>query len=103
MTDTITTDSLSRGFSAGNYASAYTSADLDTAWEVMEDGDRLPHNDVTARVFRAAFMIGFFSSYEDDEVPGDHLDELLAAHKTLGPMMRELGIAVDAREGEAGA
>jgi len=103
MAGTTITESLSRGFNAGNYANAYTTTDLEGSWEVAEDGGRIPTDEVAACAFRAAFVIGFFSSYEEDEVPGEHLDELLVAHMTFGSMMRELGIAVDARAGEAGA
>lgn len=93
---------LHRGFDAGNYGSAYTSGDLDTVWEVVEDGEQ--HDECRSaapEAFRAAFVIGFFGSYEDDEVPSEHLDELLEAHRTYGAWMCELGIAVDARDGEA--
>ena len=51
---------ISRAFDAGNYANAYTSADLDD-------------HDIDAMVGheRAAFVLGFFSSYSLDEIGAD--------------------------------
>lgn len=86
-------DLLSRGFDAGNYANAYTSENLSKAWRF--------HNALTKDpAYRAAFVIGFFSSYETHEVPGVHRDELIEAERTYGQRMRDLGIAVDPRNPE---
>lgn len=83
---------LSHGFDAGNYANAYTSEDLDEAWEIEEDGR--PGN-AESEHFRAAFVIGFFSSYEEHEIPEDHQDEHAAAMAERGPRLRAIGVAVD--------
>lgn len=53
-------DDLSRGFDAGNYASAYETDDLDAALESPSaDG---------SEAFRTAFILGFYSSYEIEEM-----------------------------------
>lgn len=101
MSDRID-DALSRGFDAGNYASAYVSEDLDLAREVEEsevDGSRTDFagDREAVRAFDAAFTIGFFGSCENHEVPGEHLDALLDAEAEYGPRMRVLGICADPR------
>lgn len=90
-------DALSRGFDAGNYAHAYVSEELEEAWE-DESNDDEETNDL-ADEFRAAFVIGFFSSLELDEIlDDDHREELETALNTYGETMKKIGIAVD-REG----
>jgi hypothetical protein len=61
-------DALSHGFSTGNYENAYTSTDLDSAWE--DDSEDYPEaiDPLTKASFRAAFVIGFFGTYEPDEI-----------------------------------
>ena len=49
---------MSHGFSAGNYANAYKSTDL----------ERFDLDSVTEH-YRVAFVLGFYSSYELDEIP----------------------------------
>ena len=51
---------ISRAFSAGNFADAYETNDLDNTH--VED---LPEHE------RAAFVLGFFSSYSLDEIGSD--------------------------------
>lgn len=55
-------DAVSRGFSAGNFAECYVSRNLETALEQEERADQNPD-------FRAAFILGFFSSYSLEEIP----------------------------------
>ncbi len=67
---------MSRAFSAGNYANAYESADLDDhdldGEKIVESEDGvlhereryLPHE-------KAAFVLGFFGSYSLDEIGSD--------------------------------
>jgi hypothetical protein len=57
---------VSHAFDAGNYASAYVSEDLDTAWDAYqkEDGDH-----VVSEEYKPAFIMGFYSSYEAEEMP----------------------------------
>lgn len=89
-------DALSRGFDAGNYAAAYTSTDLDTAWEVVEDGEQ--HDELRSAApaeFRGGFVIGFFSSFETSEISAEHLEEWLEALGVYAESMQALGIAVD--------
>ena len=68
----------SRGFDSGNYANAYVSTDFDESWWNDED-DEFKGNPL----YRAGFVVGFYSSYEDHEVPGDNLDELETARGLL--------------------
>lgn len=51
---------ISRAFSAGNFADAYETNDLDNTHV-----DDLPEHE------RAAFVLGFFSSYTLDEIGSD--------------------------------
>lgn len=51
---------ISRAYSAGNYANAYETTDLD-ACEI----DEMPE------IERAAFVLGFFGSYSLDEIGSD--------------------------------
>ena len=53
-------DEISRAFSAGNFADVYETNDLDNTH--VED---LPAHE------RAAFVLGFFSSYSLDEIGSD--------------------------------
>lgn len=87
-------EALSNAFSAGNYANAYVSEDLDAAWE--HEGESEP-DDIIANPdgYRAAFVIGFFSSYEADEIPEEHRDEWIDAYTKFGPTMKTIGIAVE--------
>lgn len=71
-------DLFDLGYDAGNYANAYSDTDLDAAWDVMEDGDRPVNN----KAFRAGFILGFFSSYENTEVPEEYLEEFVNAGKS---------------------
>ena len=95
-------DLLSRGFDAGNYANAYTSTDLQDAWEA--ECDEAEENDdydrVKSEAFHGAFVIGFFGSYELHEIPEDARDDYDAAIGRFAPRMREIGIAVDVDESE---
>lgn len=92
-------DALARGFDAGNYGNAYTSTDFDTAWLVVDDGEQHdPYRTVDSSAFGAAFLIGFFATYEEHEIPGEQREFWRAAVETYGAEMRKLGIAVDELE-----
>lgn len=70
----------SRSWDAGNYANAYVSTDLETAWEIAEGEEEEDRpEDAPPGLSRKGFVLGFFSSYEDHEIPEEHLDEALAA------------------------
>lgn len=74
---------LSHGFSAGNYANAYQTEDLGEVSEVL---------DANEEPYRHAFILGFFSSYELHEIPGDareRFDE--AYHSDNGQRVLALG------------
>lgn len=85
---------LSNGLHAGNYASSYTSEDLDAAWETLEDE---PARDEHRRSkhFRAAYVIGFFGSCEPSEISYEHKEEHDNAMVAWGERMAQLGLAVD--------
>jgi hypothetical protein len=60
--------SISRGFDAGNYANAYETQDLESALEMSNADEQSPE-------FRSAFILGFFASYELDEIPSSNREE----------------------------
>ncbi len=94
--DTVSRNTtLSRGFDAGNHACAYKSEDLGIAWaseRPLSDEDDLA--DLYPDEYRAAFVIGFFSSFEENEISEEHVDEWREAMLTHGPTMKANGIAV---------
>jgi len=87
---------INRGHSAGNYANAYVSTDLDDAWERHVASSDFEQLDTVERsLVRAGFVIGFFSSYESHEVPGEHAEEHEATLIEHGDHLRALGVAVE--------
>ena len=72
----------SQAFDAGSYASAYTTEDYGTWRE-----SRQPK---TWR-WEACAMLGFFSSYEISEVPGEWRDDLEHARAWAGKHLVEAG------------
>lgn len=106
-TVTITVeDALSRGLHAGDYANAYTSENLETAWEEETESEEVEADILPARpdirtAYRAAFVIGFFGSYETHEVSDDdERQELLEAIHDFGAQIRALGLVCDERPEE---
>lgn len=74
-------DDISRGFSAGNYANAYATECLETALA----GLSMNRSDA----YRAAYVLGFYSSYERHEMPDpEAYDDAMAA---VGARAKELG------------
>lgn len=63
----------SNGFSAGNYANAYTSDDLETAQESRGSLSE-------SKAYWQAFTLGFFDSYELYEIPATYRDEYDSAY-----------------------
>lgn len=90
MTTKIDRDTdLSHGFDAGNYANAYETQDLTAGLT--------KHND-QSEAFRHAYTLGFFSSYELDEIPSDVRDQFDDAYTSEdGQRVLALGYT-DARE-----
>ncbi len=76
---------ISRGFDAGNYGNAYDSTDYEQALA------KLSMN--RSAEYVAAFTLGFFSSYEIDEM-GEHAETYLEALALVGKCAAELGIDV---------
>lgn len=76
---------LSRGFDAGNYAAAYVSTDYMVAF----DADTGPKE---LEAYCAAFVLGFFSSYEVHEIPEDYREMHEAAYRSkYGAAVLEAG------------
>ena len=74
---------LSAGFDAGNYANAYETTDYDRAVASLSMN--------RSEAYIAAFTLGFFSSYEPDEM-GEHADTYLGALQSdFGRRCVELG------------
>lgn len=76
---------LHAAFSAGNYASAYETTDYAEASQGLTrsaDGE-----------YRTAFLLGFFASFERDEVPSKHQAEYdAAATSDVAGRLVELGV-----------
>lgn len=66
-------ESYSRGFDHGNYGNAYETSD----WEafVMGRHAETPEG-LDETEYRAGMLLGFFSSYEIHEIPGEVADEV---------------------------
>jgi hypothetical protein len=84
---------LSRGWTAGNYATAYHT-DLDAALEVSDDGPARTTRALRP-VYRAAFIVGFFARHEPGEVPEKYRATFEQSLRDYSEAMRAIGIAVD--------
>lgn len=65
--NTIDKTELSHGFYRGNYANAYETEDYEQAVKQLVG---------QTGFYRVGFLVGFFSSYELHEVPGEQQDEV---------------------------
>lgn len=84
---------LHRGFEAGNYAHAYVSIDLDIALSAAKrDKHKAARMDDPAWI--GAFVLAFFGSYEEHEVPSKYKARYNKA-LAYAQAMRDEGIAVD--------
>jgi hypothetical protein len=79
-------DSLSRGYDAGNYNEAYGERRKSDEYSRAHPG-----------AYQAAYLLGYYSSYENHEIPEYKRNAVIFAEKTWGPKMRAIGIAVDPR------
>lgn len=75
---------VSHAFDAGNFASAYVSTDLETAWGNYAGNGALVRDDGTDHFagdeYRAAFVLGFYASCERHEIDDlDAYDEAAAS------------------------
>jgi hypothetical protein len=73
--------SYSRGFDRGNYGNAYESTDWDSWYaeqcaEIPTDSDGTP---LDRDAYQAGMLLGFFASYELDEIADDMVAEQVAA------------------------
>ena len=71
----LKTGSFERGYDAGNYANAYETENLESALQAEGYDDDMPLS-VRRFRFREGFVLGFFSSYELDEIPDEHREEV---------------------------
>lgn len=100
-------DACSRGFSAGNYANAYETTDLETALDALDtagldlDADTRPTDPMQREAYRAAFILGFFGSYSLDEI-GDREEYDQAYHSAAGKQCLAAGY-LDSRDDEYAA
>jgi len=67
-----------RSFEAGNFANAYTSEDLDTAWKHTREIEKF-NNEINNLNYHA-FVMGFYSSYEISEIPIGYKETYLTAY-----------------------
>lgn len=81
---------LAHGYSAGNADNAYVSENFDKA-----RSQRKPK--AHARVWWCGYVLGFFSSYETNEVPRRWRGLLISAYRKCGAAAQAQGIAVDPR------
>jgi hypothetical protein len=73
------------GFSAGSYVNAYETEDLAEAFEYRDTG-------AWTEAYCHAFVLGFYASYELDEIPSDHRAEYESAYASVhGQRVLELG------------
>lgn len=77
-------DQIRRGIDAGNYANAYETTCLETALAKLRR---------RSEAYRAAFILGFFGSYEPHEM-GSDLEAVQEAWDLVGKRARAIGIAV---------
>lgn len=76
---------LSQGFSAGNYCNAYETRDFSSAVVKRQIKDK-------STAYATAFILGFFASYENHEIPGEHQDAVREAYYSDdGKIVLELG------------
>lgn len=61
------TENFSWGYDAGNYASAYETDDVEEAWNARV---------LSGKEAYEGFVLGFFSTYELDEIPDEHREEV---------------------------
>jgi hypothetical protein len=90
-------NAMSQAFDAGNYANAYETRSLATAWRSFGRQHGYMHRECT----RAAFVLGFFGSYELHEMVGAdrrHFD--LAYHSAAGRYVVEVAKYTDSRSDE---
>ena len=76
---------ISRGFDAGNYAAAYQTQDYQYALGCLSPN--------RSAAYIAAFTLGFFSSFDIDEM-GEYSYEYEQAYASVGARALQLGIAV---------
>lgn len=69
-------EDFSRGFDRGNYGNAYESQDWETWW--AENSVGIAGKVPTSDAFQSGALVGFFSSYELDEVSDEAQRDALA-------------------------
>lgn len=77
-------DAAVRGQAAGDYDASYKGGDWKDA--LAGQGD-----DAKNAIFKAAYLVGWYSSYEDSEVPVSDQSALTAAEKKVNPILKKAG------------
>jgi hypothetical protein len=84
---------ISQGYSAGNYANAYETTDLEIALESLDDCE--DNHDLSAEcehAYRNAFVLGFFASYALSEIGCEERERFdTAYHSATGASVIRLG------------
>lgn len=81
--------SLNAGYDTGNYASAYISPELFEAWRNQQRD--LPEGPDPQWPYDAGFILGFFSSYEEHEIPSEAVSLYRLALQVWRAEVRALG------------
>lgn len=74
--NTVAKESFSRGFDHGNYGSAYESQDWES-W-FADNSDSCPEG-ADPQAWAEGCLLGFFSSFEIDEIPDEVVAEEVGA------------------------
>jgi hypothetical protein len=74
----------SLGYDAGNYDSAYLGGDYKEQLKKQQNNGN--------KVFDAAYLAGWFSSFEDSEIPDGDSKALSSAEKLVNPIFKKVGI-----------
>lgn len=69
-------EAFSRGYDTGNYGNAYESEDWDS-WNVK----RCTASECRSDAYREGLLLGFFSSYEIEEISDDVLAEAVHEYR----------------------
>lgn len=80
-------EALSKGFDAGSADNAYVSENFDRA-----RAGRKPR--AHPRAWWCGYVLGFFSTYEDHEVPAKWRGLVITTRRKCGPSARAAGIAL---------
>lgn len=75
---------LTRAYEAGNFVNSYETQDLDAALEL-----RCKYHEPD---YQAAFIVGFYASYERHEIPLFYQENFTLAYEDVGEELIALGL-----------